>query len=75
MSAALRVDCLSFTYAGRAQPSLIEISVSIEPGSLVLLAGRSGSGKSTLLRAMAGLIPRHSAGVMGGRVLLSTPPR
>lgn len=75
MSAALRVDCLSFIYAGRAQPSLIEISVSIEPGSLVLLAGRSGSGKSTLLRAMAGLIPRHSAGVMGGRVLLSTPPR
>lgn len=75
MSAALRVDCLSFTYAGRTKPSLCDITLSIEPGSLILLAGRSGSGKSTLLRAMAGLIPRHSAGVMRGRVLLNPPRR
>ncbi|HEV7226449.1 MAG TPA: ABC transporter ATP-binding protein, partial [Pirellulales bacterium] len=66
----LLVENLSFTFAGRATPTLREISFSIEPGSWTLLAGRSGSGKSTLLRAMAGLIPHHSAGQMQGDVLL-----
>ncbi len=75
MSAAVCVERLSFTYAGRTQPSLCDITLSIESGSLALLAGRSGSGKSTLLRAMAGLIPHHSAGAMSGRVLLSAPSK
>src|SRR6185437_4391467 len=66
----LVVEHLSFTFAGRAAPTLRDISYSIEPGSWTVLAGRSGSGKSTLLRAMAGLIPHHSAGQMQGDVLL-----
>ncbi|HXT58455.1 MAG TPA: ABC transporter ATP-binding protein [Pirellulales bacterium] len=66
----LVVEHLSFTFAGRAAPTLRDISYSIEPGSWTVLAGRSGSGKSTLLRAMAGLIPHHSAGQMQGDVLM-----
>ena len=66
----LVVENLSFTFAGRITPTLEDISFTIEPGTWTVLAGRSGSGKSTLLRAMAGLIPRHSAGRMEGRVRL-----
>lgn len=46
--AALRgVD---FGYAG--EPVLTGVSVAVEPGSVVRIAGRSGSGKSTLLKLL-----------------------
>lgn len=46
------------------------MSLEIEEGTFVLLAGPSGSGKSTVLRAFAGLVPDFHGGVFGGRVLL-----
>ena len=67
---ALEVSDLSYTFAGRGQPSLGRISFTIEPGTSTLLVGPSGSGKSTLLRALAGLIPNHAAGLMRGSVRL-----
>ena len=67
---AVRVEQLSFTYPGRAEPNLRDISFNAAPGSWTVLAGGTGSGKSTLLRALAGLIPHHSAGVMSGTVRL-----
>ncbi len=68
--AALVVDRLGFTFAGRGEPTLQDISFSLEPGGWTVLAGRSGSGKSTLVRAAAGLIPHLSAGSMQGAVRL-----
>jgi energy-coupling factor transport system ATP-binding protein len=67
---AVDVQALRYTFAGREQPSLSDISFSLAPGSWTLLAGRTGSGKSTLLRALAGLIPNQAAGEMGGSVHL-----
>jgi len=61
---------LGFTYAGRSRPTLEDVSFAIEPGTWTLLAGRTGCGKSTLLRALAGLIPHHTAGEMQGDVRL-----
>ncbi|MBX3413112.1 MAG: ATP-binding cassette domain-containing protein [Pirellulales bacterium] len=66
----LQVVDLGYTFAGRTVPSLAEIDFTLEPGTWTLLAGRTGSGKSTLLRALAGLIPHHTAGTMRGRVEL-----
>lgn len=68
--AAATVAALSYTFASRSRPTLREISFRLAPGSFTVVAGRTGSGKSTLLRALAGLIPHHSAGTMHGAVRL-----
>jgi energy-coupling factor transport system ATP-binding protein len=63
----LRFDQLTYTYPGSMRPALQEVTLEIEPGELVILAGASGSGKSTLLRAASGLVPHFHGGVFAGR--------
>jgi energy-coupling factor transport system ATP-binding protein len=65
---ALRIERLSYTYPGAARPALMDVSLEIDPGELVVLAGASGSGKSTLLRAANGLVPHFHGGTISGRV-------
>lgn len=70
---------LSFAY--EAQPILAGVNLVIEPGELVLIAGRTGSGKSTLLGTFNGLVPAFTGGTLSGDVLLDgvsiigVPPR
>ncbi|HSO02986.1 MAG TPA: ATP-binding cassette domain-containing protein, partial [Candidatus Limnocylindrales bacterium] len=58
-SAGARITALGwgFRYPGRSAVALSGVSVTIEPGELVVLMGASGSGKSTLLSALAGTLP------------------
>lgn len=62
----LRVEGLSFRFAGKTSPSLHDIHLSIDPGEVVLITGPTGCGKSTLLRCLAGLIPQFSDGEVAG---------
>ena len=57
MSALITVEHLhhAFTEAGIAKPVLRDISLSVEPGEIVILTGPSGSGKTTLLTMLGGL--------------------
>lgn len=64
----LALEGVTYAYPDAAVPALEAVSLTVEPGELVLLAGGSGSGKSTLLRAAAGLVPHFHGGTFAGRV-------
>lgn len=68
MTHVLAVEHLTYTYANAREPALRDVSLTVDPGEFVVLAGLSASGKSTLLRAASGLVPHFHGGTFGGRV-------
>ncbi len=51
---AVSVNNVSKRY-GRNAPTLVDLDLKVDSGTIVALAGSNGSGKSTLLRCIAGL--------------------
>ncbi|MDX6673010.1 MAG: energy-coupling factor transport system ATP-binding protein, partial [Solirubrobacteraceae bacterium] len=66
MTAMVSFEALTYRYPGADAPALRDVTLEIEPGELVLLAGVSGSGKSTLLRTACGLVPHVHGGEVNG---------
>ena len=66
--AILDIRDLSFRYRRATEPAIREISLTVEPGEVLLVAGPSGCGKSTLIRAINGLIPHAYPGELAGSV-------
>src|SRR3954454_19711752 len=64
----LELEDVTYTYAGATTPSLRDVSLTVEEGEMVVLAGRSAGGKSTMLRAAAGLVPHFHGGTFSGTV-------
>ncbi|MDQ4084651.1 MAG: ATP-binding cassette domain-containing protein [Actinomycetota bacterium] len=64
----IEFDDVTVTYSGAARPTLADVDLRIDEGELCLVIGRTGSGKSTLLRAVNGLVPHFTGGLLSGRV-------
>jgi energy-coupling factor transport system ATP-binding protein len=64
----VEIEGLTFRYRRASEPAIRDISLTIAPGEVVLVAGPSGCGKSTLIRAINGLIPHAYPGDLTGVV-------
>ena len=64
----VRIESLSKRYPTADAECLRDLHLEIEPGQLIVLAGRSGSGKTTLLRACCGLVPHYYGGSVTGEI-------
>ena len=70
MKTLVRVDNLSYRYLDSEKWVLEGVSLEINEGEVVVLAGQSGCGKSTLLRCMNGLIPHMYPGEYRGSITM-----
>lgn len=67
----VKLDGLTFTYAGSADPALTDLNLTVDAGEFVAVTGPSGCGKSTLAFCLTGFIPHSFDGVMEGKVTIA----
>jgi ATP-binding cassette, subfamily C, bacterial CydCD len=73
--AAVGIEGLRVSYAGRGEPALDGVSLTVRAGEVLALAGPSGCGKSTLLAVLLGLIaPERGVVRVGGVDLAELDP-
>ncbi|MDZ7844475.1 MAG: ABC transporter ATP-binding protein [Anaerolineales bacterium] len=61
---------VTYTHWNQDQPTLHDVSLKIQPGTLNVLVGPSGSGKSTLCGLLNGVIPHLLGGELHGDVFV-----
>ena len=57
----VQVEGLTFRYRRGTEPAIRDLSLRIEPGEIVLVAGPTASGNCTINPASIGLVPHASA--------------
>ncbi len=62
----VEVQNISFSYPGRSEPVLRDLSLSIQKGERLALVGRNGAGKTTLVKLLCGFCQP-----MYGRILFN----
>ena len=68
MAAVVTLENVSVRYLSVAEPAISDVSLRVEPGELLLLAGPPGCGKSTVMRLVNGLVPNAYRADIGGPV-------
>ena len=66
----LQIQDVSYKYQSREVFTLNHVSLTLQDGEMLLLAGRSGCGKSTLIKIISGLVSEDGGGVLQGKILL-----
>jgi len=66
--ALIEIKGLTYTYPGATQPSISDVSLTVQKGEFVLITGPSGCGKTTLCRTFNGLIPQFYQGELKGEI-------
>ena len=68
----IEIEKVSFSYEEELKKNeLMDVSLKIKKGEVVVLCGESGCGKTTLIRLLNGLIPNYYEGVLEGRVVIN----
>lgn len=62
------LDHVGFTYQAATEPSLEDVSLSIQKGEFVVICGPSGAGKTTLARAVSGVLVHAYGGELTGSI-------
>jgi ATP-binding cassette subfamily B protein len=66
---------ISFTYPGREEPAVRDVSLSIAGGETIAIVGENGAGKSTLVRLLTGVYrPSEGRVTAGGLDTAETAP-
>ena len=75
LDAGLRfeLDRIRLSYTG--EPVVDRLSLTVQPGEILVLTGPSGCGKSTVLRALAGLLKPDAGRVLADGELVTTTSR
>ncbi len=68
MDTIIKIEDLTYTYPGAAQPTLNHVHLEIEKGDFLAIVGNNGCGKSTLCKVLNGLIPHFISGTFSGNV-------
>ena len=64
-ASSITFEAVSKVYPGATRPAVADVTLTVEPGQLVVLLGPSGCGKTTLLKMVNRLIEHTS-----GRILI-----
>ncbi len=67
-AAIITMQQLGFRYRRQTTPALANITIDIQPGSIVAIVGSAGAGKSTLCALMAGFMPQFFRGEVTGTI-------
>ncbi|MUL74965.1 ABC transporter ATP-binding protein [Mycolicibacterium sp. CBMA 226] len=69
----LELDRIRLSYTG--EPVVDGLSLTVQPGEILVLTGPSGCGKSTVLRALAGLLKPDAGRILADGELVTTTSR
>jgi energy-coupling factor transport system ATP-binding protein len=68
--AAIELSDVTFTYTGAAAPSVANLSLKVEQGTLAGIVGPNGAGKTTVCAIVRGFAPRFHTGELEGSVVV-----
>jgi ATP-binding cassette subfamily B protein len=75
LAQGIRFEHVSFAYPGTERLVLEDVSLQLEPGSVVALVGENGAGKTTLVKLLCRLYrPTSGRILVDGRDLARMPP-